>query len=148
MGAHPYWYTVPYEEDVNAALQKLRQREFVAGRYNPVITELRFPIAREKRAPGNQHKSIAEALKGSGYEGTRSILDISGISSTPQDFRACPLPGEVLMRLYGTSKPTHAIVDQIMKPFFREVERGQAIYIVLYKDDSPNEILFAGYSFD
>jgi hypothetical protein len=37
MGGHPYWYIVPYESDIDAALHKLKQREFEAGRYNPVI---------------------------------------------------------------------------------------------------------------
>ena len=32
--------------------------------------------------------------------------------------------------------------------FFEEIERGQGIYIVVYKDDSPSEILFAGISYD
>ena len=36
MGGHPYWYTVDYQEDISAALNALRKREFVAGRYNPV----------------------------------------------------------------------------------------------------------------
>ena len=36
MGASPYWYVVPYNPNVDAALEELRQREFRAGRYNPV----------------------------------------------------------------------------------------------------------------
>jgi hypothetical protein len=54
MGSSPYWYFVPYEEDRNAALQKLREREFLAGRYNPVIDFPEFPID-EKTSPGKQH---------------------------------------------------------------------------------------------
>jgi len=37
MGAHPYWYFVKHEPDIDHALQQLREREFRAGRYNPVI---------------------------------------------------------------------------------------------------------------
>ena len=33
MGAEPWDYFVPYENDIQAALDKLRQREFRAGRY-------------------------------------------------------------------------------------------------------------------
>lgn len=29
-----------------------------------------------------------------------------------------------------------------------DVERGQAVYIVLYEEGSAAEVLFAGYSFD
>jgi hypothetical protein len=32
LGGHPWFYFVEYEPDIDAALQKLRQREFDAGR--------------------------------------------------------------------------------------------------------------------
>jgi hypothetical protein len=32
--------------------------------------------------------------------------------------------------------------------FFEELDRGHGIYIVLYKDGKPDELFFAGYSFD
>ncbi len=32
MGGHCYYYFVPYEEDINSALQTLRKQEFEAGR--------------------------------------------------------------------------------------------------------------------
>jgi hypothetical protein len=44
MGGHPWFYFVDYEPDVNAALQKLREREFRAGRYNPVVWFPEFPV--------------------------------------------------------------------------------------------------------
>ncbi len=69
MGSSPYWYTVPYEADVNAALQKLRVREFKAGRYNPVIPKLRFPLTDKSPAPGAKHKSIAAALTAADADG-------------------------------------------------------------------------------
>jgi hypothetical protein len=31
---------------------------------------------------------------------------------------------------------------------FETLERGQGVYIIVYKDDQPEEIFFAGYSFD
>ena len=43
MGADPYFYYVDYEEDKNNALQKLRQREFEAGRYAPVMYQWDIP---------------------------------------------------------------------------------------------------------
>ena len=35
MGGHPWFYCVPYEKDLAKCLEKLRWREFAAGRYNP-----------------------------------------------------------------------------------------------------------------
>ena len=63
MGAEPYFYFVEYNPDINAALQELREREFEAGRYNPVMRSLYslFPIGPDSPAPGAQHDSIEEA---------------------------------------------------------------------------------------
>jgi hypothetical protein len=71
MGAEPYWYFVRYEQDLNEALQKLRKREFQAGRYNPVIPLLDFPIDSNLPCPGPQHKTIQEALDDAAEDGTR-----------------------------------------------------------------------------
>ena len=37
VGAHPYFYFTPYQKDIHAALQALREREFKAGRYDPAM---------------------------------------------------------------------------------------------------------------
>ena len=58
-----------------------------------------------------------------------------------------PVPAVELEALYGTAKPTRAMVDANMD-FFEGVERGHGVYIVLYDDDKASEILFAGVSFD
>ena len=58
-----------------------------------------------------------------------------------------PLPSKTMLALYGTDKPTKDMVVRNMD-FFNDIERGQGIYIVLYRGDQPSEILFAGYSFD
>jgi hypothetical protein len=31
---------------------------------------------------------------------------------------------------------------------FDELERGQGVYIIVYEDEKPSEIFFAGYSYD
>jgi len=84
MGAEPYYYFVPYQADINAALRTLRQREFEAGRYNPVMPfPSRFlPLGPDSPSPGRRHDSIEEALEDSDADGTRSILDIERVSDT------------------------------------------------------------------
>lgn len=59
MGGMPYFYTVPYEDDYNNALQKLRVKEFEAGRYNPAV---QFPCDDITLAPGKKHASIEDAI--------------------------------------------------------------------------------------
>ena len=77
----------------------------------------------------------------------RSILDIQSISKSPAMGTASPLANEVLERLYKTRQPTREAVEANMD-FFEDLDRGQAIYIVLYDQGRPTEVLFAGYSFD
>jgi hypothetical protein len=147
MGAHPYWYTVKYRSDVQAALDDLRQREFRAGRYNPAMPFINFPITPRSPAPGARHRTIDDALAASDADGTRSILDISTIGDEPDFGVASPLPVEMLESLYGTTQPTFAEVEASME-FLEDVERGHAVYVVCYTDGNPTELVFAGYSFD
>jgi hypothetical protein len=153
MGGHPYWYTVSYEADVATAIDKLRQREFQAGRYNPATPFPTFPIDANSPSPGAQHASIEEAMDASDADGTRSILDIFQVSPTPADgtqplfCTAFPLGDDNLLRMFGTTRPSGKMAET-SKEFWEGVHRGSAVYVVLYQDDQPHEIFVAGYSFD
>ena len=153
MGAHPYWYFVPYETDFDAALQKLRLREFQAGRYNPVTPFQTFPINPSAPAPGAMHDSIEKVMEQSDESGTRSIIDIAQIAPTPFDgsgmpyFTAFPLNPSDAEDLFGTSKPTREQVETNQRMWDR-IERGSAIYTVIFDKGEPHEIFFGGYSFD
>lgn len=148
MGGHSYYYAVPYEDDINRALRSLRAREFEAGRYNPVVPFLEFSIdASLTPSPGRQHSSIQEAVEASDADGTRSILDIEKIGDKADFGVAAPLSPERLNELYGTDKPTLEMVAKNMD-FFEDVERGQAIYFLVFKNEKPSEIFFAGMSYD
>jgi hypothetical protein len=146
MGAIPYWYFVKYQPDVDAALQELREREFRAGRYNPVMPFPPFPVRPDSPAPGARHRTIRQALRAAGADGTRSILDLERVSKEPKLAAVARLADEVLLQLYGTTRPTRAMVEQGADS--ESMERGQGIYIIIYRDDQPDEILFAGYSYD
>jgi|ERR671924_39624 hypothetical protein len=147
MGGHPWFYFVKYEPDVNAALQKLRQQEFEAGRYNPAIWFPEFPVGPESPSPGAQHRSIARALAAAYESGTRSILDMERVAPAPTSRAVAPLATEELQRLFGTDRPSHEMVAK-NDELFEILERGQGVYIIVYKDNRPEEIFFAGYSFD
>jgi hypothetical protein len=148
MGGHFYYYAVPYESDVNKALQSLRTREFEAGRYNPAVPFLDFHIdASLTPSSGKQHASIQEAVEASEADGTRSILDIERTGEKPDFGVAARLSSERLWELYGTDKPSREMVAKNMD-FFKWIERGQAIYFVLFQKEKPSEIFFAGVSYD
>jgi hypothetical protein len=148
MGGHPWFYFVDYEPDVNAALQRLRQQEFQAGRYNPAIWFPEFPVGPQSPSPGAQHRSIAGALRAAGESGTRSILDMERVAAAPSYRAVAPLAREDLQRLFGTDRPTHDLVANSDELFEALEERGQGVYIIVYKGNQPEEIFFAGYSFD
>jgi hypothetical protein len=183
MGGQPWMYFVPYERDLQAALEKLRARELHAGRYHPVMRDLPFPVLDDSPAPGGGHRSVAEARDAADADGTRSILDmdrvvtrprprrpsqdemfaamstathgdvvdldaLSGFMPQPEDFGTiAPVVPELLEELYGTARPRRPAV-QAAPRFLDDVDRGMGVYVVLYEDDVPTEICFAGYSYD
>ena len=147
MGGHPWFYFVEHQPDVSGALHDLRQREFRAGRYNPVIDFPDFPVDVSSPSPGAQHATIEDAMEDADADGTRSILDMERISDTPDYGAVTPLSKETLFDLFGTYQPTHEMVESNYD-LFDELERGQGVYIIVYEDEEPSEIFFAGYSYD
>ncbi|MFN8705067.1 MAG: hypothetical protein ACK50J_00175 [Planctomyces sp.] len=149
MGSHPYWYLENYDGDVKSSLESLRDREFRAGRYYPVISHLSFPLGAHPPSPGAQHPAIEDALAEAAQDGTgtRSILDLDHVSDVPDVFAVAPLSVEELGQLYGTTTPTREMVEKNLD-FLGSIDRGQGVYILLYEDGRPEQILFAGYSFD
>ena len=148
MGGHPWFYFVEYEPDIDAALQKLRRREFDAGRYNPAVDFPEFPLTADSPAPGAQHDSIEEAIEDADADGTRSILDMERIADEADFNAVTPMPRETLLELFGTHRPTHEMIDESDELFELMDERGQGVYVVVYDGERPSEIFFAGYSFD
>lgn len=132
MGAVPWDYFVPYQPDVQAAMEALREREFHAGRYNG-----------SKFNP----QTIKEARNVANADGTRSILDIDRVGDTPDFGVVAPLPRDQLLALFGTDRPTRALI-KANRDFFDDIERGQGVYIIAYEGDEPSELYFAGYSYD
>ncbi len=148
MGGHSYYYAVPYEPDIDRALQALRIREFEAGRYHPVVPFPAFEFDDSPvPSPGKQHASIEEALEASDADGTRSILDVQRVGAKPDFGVALPLAPERLQELYGTDRPTREMVVENMD-FLGDLDRGQAIYFLLFQDGKPSMIFFAGMSYD
>jgi hypothetical protein len=132
LGAEPYEYTVPYEPDLQSALEKLRRRVFESKEFNGAEFDPPTPEAAFE---------LTEA------DGTRSILDISHISERPEFCAAAPFSPQELERYFGTQKPTEAMVRE-SNDFWEDLERGMARYVILYDGDEPKGIYFAGYSFD
>lgn len=76
MGGEPYDYTVPYETDIQAALDKLRRRVFESKKFNGAEFDPESPEA---------------ALEMTSPDGTRDRSSISAASATSPTFAARPL---------------------------------------------------------
>ena len=140
MGATGWTYFVPYQEDINKALQELREEVFKAGGYqkpyeptgeeleaaksylaslspNPERTRkeldaiLAFSEAiKRPRRSVRAPKTIIQLLKQCGEQGTHSILDIERVSSTPAFGAVTPLSRQQFLEVFGTEQPTHVQV--------------------------------------
>src|SRR5260370_37825046 len=115
-GGHYYYYFVPYQEDVNSAIQALRKQQFEAGRYNPAIPFPfdDWPSQTLGTAQGAKHASIEGALEDSEADGTRSILDMERVpsaseSSSAPSMDACFAPWAVPKVCEGQSSKGNGI---------------------------------------
>lgn len=133
MGAEPWEYFVPYQANVEQALQSLREREFQAGRF---------------RGAEEGPSSIDEALEMMDADGTASILDMLRIAPQSDYFAVTPLSPAQYEQYFGTQRPTRGQIEQGTDDLFEELDRGQGVVAVAYEGDQPRELYFAGYSFD
>jgi len=152
MGAEFWSYFVPYQEDIGAALEALREQEFRAGRFRqPSQVQPGF-LGRMLGRPPSKPKppaSIQEAIRVADTDatGTRSILDMERISDTPGSGTLSPVPRDELGRLFGTEQPTREMVEQ-SEELIERIDRGQGIYVITYQQGKPDGIYFGGYSYD
>jgi len=152
-----YWnYFVPYEDDVEAALQKLRAETFRSGQYShcepPSPEELEGDPELAEDYPTEQPQTIEELLEQEAEDGTNSIIDITHVADSREFGALVPMPAEVLRELFGTEKPTHEVVEQKR---YRELaehpltcEKWEGVYFTIYRNGKPDEIFFAGCSGD
>jgi hypothetical protein len=147
MGGHAWWYEVPYDRNVEKAMLELREREFRAGRYNPVTPYPNFPDTDRAPAKGARHASIEEAMEAADASGTRSILDMFTVGEEFGPSTMTVLDEPRLLDYFGTTQPTP---DDILEndEFVDDIGRGEGRCVVLYDDGKPSRLLFIGFSFD
>jgi len=169
MGASGWDSFVPYQSDINEALQGLRERVFQGGHYYlrrsldlrpedfanaPKEVQERVPQWIEREKSYKPPTTIEELIDWNGEEGTHSILDIDTIATSPGFGIAAPLSKEELKQFFGTDQPTHTMIDEKKRELSRFLQkdlgryRYEATYIIVYKDGAPDEIFFTGYSGD
>jgi len=137
MGAEPYCYFTNYLPDIQDVLDRLREAELAAGRYEPCfhertgkyLFEIGFMPRNEFPAPGGCHGSVDEVYGVMDEGGTNSILDIVRAVGEPfpvvdnplmadDTFErmqtSAPASSEELSGLFGTGKPTAEQITDIL----------------------------------
>ncbi len=163
MGASGWGYFVPYQPDIEKALHELREQVFRSSDYflrppieiNPddytdMPEEVReqVPLWIEREESFSQPTTIDALVEWNGEEGTHSIIDIERIKPTPTYGAAAPLSKEQLARLFGTDKPERSMVERKADEIQSLRGRWEATYTIVYKNGTPDEIFFTGYSGD
>jgi len=132
MGGEPWFHVAPYQSDIPAALEALRQRVFAEGEY---------------RGSNEEPATIEEALENMDADGTASILDIDHVAASAEPTGVTVLTPAEAKQYFGTERPTRADVEKADQ-FWDDIGRGEAVCVVLYNGDRPSELYFAGISFD
>jgi hypothetical protein len=173
MGASGWSYIVPYQPEINTALQRLRQEVFESGQYekrdhsewrsideggfrkriasDPL--EIQEILLDEWRYIKNlpEPDTIERLLNWNQESGTHSILDIyKGVSQSVASGTVSPLTERELTNLFGTTRPNHhQVADWLDKMDLHNLRRRwHGLYIIVYDGDVPTEICFAGFSGD
>jgi hypothetical protein len=153
-----YWdYFVPYESDVNAALQKLRDEVFRTKQYSSSGLMSEDSNADSESFDDENSESpatIEDLLQQEGESGTNSILDITHISQAPEFASVSLMPAQMLRKIFGTDKPTREMVEA--KRGYPELtddnplleEGWQGTFFTVYRGTEPDQIYFVGSSGD
>ena len=99
-------------------------------------------------SPGPRPKTIEELVERAAEDGTHSILDIDRVSDDLDFGAVAPMPAELLLRIYGTEKPTRSDIEAHQYEAIENIERWQGYYTVVYENDQPSEFYFEGVSGD
>ena len=169
MGASSWAYHMPYQQDIGKALEDLRQQVFRQGAY---YTDSAFldAINEEEVARGLSHEhakvfreairalrsapqppppqTIEELLERNAESGTHSILDMDGVSDTPDFGKVAPLTEQQLLEMFGTLQPTWEMIEPKVDEIQAMRQRWIGTYMIVYKDGVPDQLFFTGFSGD
>lgn len=160
MGASGWAYYVPYQSDINKALQELRQEVFEKKQYyNPMEVLLSMPEELRGRyfdedeldifdSIPTEPTTVEELLEINGEHVTHSIIDITEVSSQSHFGTVSSLSQQELEILFGTNRPTKNMIEQQKNKLMNLREGWQGVYVIVYEDEKPSEIYFTGFSGD
>lgn len=166
MGASGWSYFVPYQADLNQALEELRQQSFINGDYYTQLNFLTMMVESgviQQMSPADQAEiqsqleelrlepqpqSIEEVLERNETDGAHSILDITAVADEPDFGVVQRLSDSDCEAIFGTPYPTHAMVELKKNELQTYNGRWSGVCVVVFEATRPAEIYFTGYSGD
>jgi hypothetical protein len=151
VGASEWWYVVPYQEDLEAALEALRRRVFTDGDF---ISPADFGLPVPETVDDLAYQEMYEEFMGT--NGTHSIIDVTrGVLRPGDDLGGestiWSLTDEEAQRVFGSARPTRDDFDAAGQRALQDLVTGgrwTGRAVVLWAGDDPDEIAFWGYSGD
>ena len=136
MGSVVWSFVAKWEPDLRAALLRAQQETLSTGSFAQLYK------------PDGRLETVKDVRDAYGADGSGSVIDILDLAEEPGLEVAGPFEAEVLLDLFGTTRPTRDAV--LLKSF--EIEgllgRGEAAYVLLYEGETPREIFFCGWTAD
>jgi len=131
-------YTVPYQPDLQRALDELRNETFRRGAYlQPWLLQ----------GPSPPPLDITEALARAGPAGTHSVLDVDRISLLRGEGRVWLAPPELRLRVFAALAPSTADIEGRRFGLVHGLDVGEGAVVVVHDSSGrPSHLLFEGLS--
>jgi hypothetical protein len=157
VGASGWDYREPYVDTVGETLIAVQERVLASGDHiwpwdgaDPDDEDDEAPPRPSSLAALNAAKEIEEFWD----EGTHTILDVDRIADTDEVGAIRPLSATELTRVFGTEQPSGADFDRVYQPGPAGPlgdlmgTRWSGRSMVIFRDGTPDEVFFWGFSGD
>jgi hypothetical protein len=174
MGASGWSYYVPYVADLGEALERLREQVFRGGKYflrNPskkpkTIKKLLEMNAEEgthsilditrvaptPTTPGRPRRTRPPNSDANGAIDMTRFDPVAHERWLKETFGGIGAVSELhpddLTKFFGTTRPSHAQVEELKIDLQEFRRRGEGTVVVIYEGDTPKELFFTGFSGD
>jgi hypothetical protein len=167
MGATGWFHEVPWQSEVQTALDELCARIFANGSYRQMWDEYPemldgwaeldgmepvpgFAASLEAIEAGGQPTTIPAAELLNQGEGFGDVLDCRVVSASYEFGCVAPLTTETVMQLFGSESPTAVQIRESSEALLELpiLERGCGLYAVGFIGATPESIFFFGFSGD
>ena len=147
MGGHPYWYFVPYQQNLQQALDDLRAAEPHIWPILSVIPSSSSPsLPSPRRTRGRSTRPSRPRWRRPKQTGPARFWTCPASARHPEYCVAAPPPAK-LTELYGHGASTHEMLES-SRDFIEVVRARQVRLRDRLSGSDPGQSSFGGYSYD